>query len=122
MNRMVKKWQGRKRRRLRGRRKIFGTPERPRLCVYRSLNHMYAQVVDDINGVTLAAVSTVSPDLRQGLKYAGNIAAAAVVGKAVAEKAVAAGIKTVVFDKGAYKYHGRVKALAEAARKAGLVF
>jgi len=122
MNRMIEKVRRRKRRSLRCRRKVSGTPERPRLTVFRSLKHMYAQVIDDVNGVTLAAASTLSPDVRGGLKYAGNVAAAAVVGKAVAEKALAAGVKAVVFDKGPYKYHGRVKALADAAREAGLKF
>jgi large subunit ribosomal protein L18 len=98
------------------REKMAGTAERPRLNVYRSLNHIYAQVVDDQNGQTLVSASSIQ------LKSGGNVAAAKEIGKAVAEKAVAKGIKQVVFDRGGYLYHGRVKALAEAAREAGLEF
>ena len=98
------------------REKISGTQERPRLNVYRSLNHIYAQVVDDQTGQTLVSASSIK------LKSGGNVAAAKETGKAVAEKAVAKGIKRVVFDRGGYLYHGRVKALADAAREAGLEF
>jgi large subunit ribosomal protein L18 len=98
------------------REKMAGTAERPRLNVYRSLNHIYAQVVDDQNGQTLVSASSIQ------LKSGGNVAAAKEIGKAVAEKAVAKGIKQVVFDRGGYLYHGRVKALADAAREAGLEF
>jgi large subunit ribosomal protein L18 len=98
--------------------KIAGTAERPRLNVYRSLNHIYAQVIDDAQGVTLASASTMAAKIKTG----GNIAAAKEIGKAVAEAAVAKGVKKVVFDRGGYLYHGRVKALADAAREAGLDF
>jgi len=100
------------------RRKLSGTTERPRLNVYRSLNHLYAQVIDDQKGETLVSASTLSLKLKTG----GNVAAAKEIGKAVAEKAVAQGIKKVVFDRGGYLYHGRIKALADAAREAGLEF
>ncbi|MGH8245723.1 MAG: 50S ribosomal protein L18, partial [Gammaproteobacteria bacterium] len=103
-------------------RKIVGTEQRPRLCVYRSLNHIYAQVVDDRAGTTLVAASSVEKEIRSAVKNGGNLAAAKLVGKAVAEKAKAKGIEAVVFDRGGYLYHGRVKALAEAAREIGLKF
>lgn len=95
---------------------------RPRLAVFRSLNHMYAQIIDDANGRTLAAASTVDKSVRGAVKGTGNKDAAAAVGKAIAERAIEAGIKAVAFDRRQYKYHGRVAALAEAARKAGLEF
>jgi large subunit ribosomal protein L18 len=98
--------------------KLSGTGGRPRLNVYRSLNHIYAQVVDDENGVTLASASS----LQMKLKTGGNIASAKEIGKAVAERAIEKGIKQVVFDRGGYLYHGRIKALADAAREAGLEF
>jgi large subunit ribosomal protein L18 len=101
---------------------VSGTPERPRLCVYRSLGHIYAQVVDDLGGRTLVSASTVDKTTRGQIKGGGNIAAAKIVGKAVAERAIAAGVKQVVFDRGGYRYHGRVQALADAAREAGLKF
>ncbi len=104
------------------RRKISGSSKRPRLCVYRSLNHIYAQIVDDAEGRTLVAASTVEKEVREGLKNPGNIQAAKAVGKAVADRAKAKGIEAVVFDRGGYLYHGRVKALAEAARESGLKF
>jgi large subunit ribosomal protein L18 len=100
------------------RRKLSGTGERPRLNVYRSLNHIYAQVIDDQKGETLVSASTMEAKSKTG----GNIASAKEIGKVVAEKAVAKGIKKVVFDRGGYLYHGRVKALADAAREAGLEF
>lgn len=100
------------------RKKVSGTTERPRLAIFRSLNHIYAQVIDDTNGKTLASASTVEKDLKGGT--GGNIEAAERVGKAVAERAIKAGISTVVFDRGGYRYHGRVKALTDAARGAGL--
>jgi large subunit ribosomal protein L18 len=100
------------------REKVAGTGERPRLNVYRSLNHIYAQVIDDANGVTLVSASTVQSKVKTG----GNVAAAKEVGKLVAERAREKGIKKVVFDRGGYLYHGRVKALADAAREAGLEF
>jgi large subunit ribosomal protein L18 len=98
------------------RRKLAGSTERPRLNVYRSLNHIYAQVIDDQTGVTLVAASTIKS------KTGGNVAAAKEVGKEIAQKAVEKGIKKVVFDRGGYLYHGRIKALADAAREAGLEF
>ena len=102
--------------------KVEGTSERPRLCVYRSLGHIYAQVIDDRSGKTLVSASSIDGDTKKGLKGGGNIAAAKVIGKTVAERAKAAGVQKVVFDRGGYKYHGRVKALADAAREAGLQF
>ncbi len=107
---------------LRVRTRLAGTPERPRLCVYRSLNHIYAQVIDDRTGRTLAAASSLDKETRKQMKGGGNVAAAKVIGKAIAERARAAGIAQVAFDRGGYKYHGRIQALAEAAREAGLKF
>ena len=112
-------WTTRKRR---VRHKIHGTAQRPRLTVYRSLNHIYAQVVDDDRGVTLAAASSVQSGIREDAGHKGNVATAQKVGQAVADAAKAKGIETVVFDRNGYLYHGRVKALAEAAREAGLAF
>lgn len=100
------------------RKKIAGTAERPRLAVFRSANHIYAQVIDDENGTTLAAAASTEKDL--GLKSGGNIEAASKVGEAIAERATSKGIEQVVFDRGGYLYHGRVKALIEASRKGGL--
>ncbi len=107
------------------RRKLYGTPERPRLNVYRSLNHIYAQLIDDLDGKTL-----VSANSREGTgkaadakkKTGGNVAAAKEVGKVLAERAKSKGVSKVVFDRGGYLYHGRIKALADAARQAGLQF
>jgi large subunit ribosomal protein L18 len=100
------------------RQKLAGTAERPRLNVYRSLNHIYAQVIDDQKGETLVSASSLSLKIKTG----GNVAAAKEIGKAVAELAVKQGVKKVVFDRGGYLYHGRIKALADAAREAGLEF
>ncbi len=100
------------------RRKVTGSSERPRLAIYRSLNHIYAQVIDDIQGQTLAAASTTEKDLRGS--SGGNVDAARRVGKTIAERALAKGINSVVFDRGGYLYHGRIKALTDAAREAGL--
>ena len=100
------------------RRKVRGTTAHPRLAVYRSLNHIYAQLIDDEKAVTIASASTVEKDLRGGT--GGNVEAARRVGRAIAERAIAAGIESVVFDRGGFRYHGRVKALADAAREAGL--
>ena len=102
--------------------RLAGTPERPRLAVYRSLDHIYAQVIDDRSGKTLVSASSIDGESKKAVKGGGNIAAAKVIGKLVAERAKAAGVKQVVFDRGGYKYHGRVKALADAAREAGLQF
>ena len=104
------------------RRKVFGTPERPRLCVYRSLRLMYAQIIDDTIGHTLVSASTTEPILRNQLKSTGNKEAAAAVGRLIAQRALEKGITQVVFDRGGFLYHGRVAAVAEAAREAGLKF
>jgi large subunit ribosomal protein L18 len=100
------------------RRKVKGSTERPRLAIYRSLNHIYAQVIDDRNGLTLASASTTEKDLRGST--GGNLEAARRIGQAIAERAIAKGIEQVVFDRGGYLYHGRIKALTDAARAAGL--
>lgn len=104
------------------RRKVSGTSERPRLAVFRSHQHIYAQVIDDRSQHTLVAASTLEPGLRSQLKSGGNCAASIEVGKLLAERALAQGIRSVVFDRGGNLYHGRIKALAEAAREAGLEF
>ena len=109
----------RQKRHMRLRNKVHGTAERPRLNVFRSLAHIYAQVIDDEKGITLAAASSMDKDFKG---KGGNIGAAKLVGAAIAKKAIEKGIKTVVFDRGGYIYHGRVAALAEAAREAGLEF
>jgi len=110
------------RRKYRSRRKIFGTPDRPRLSVFRSGKHIYAQIIDDIAGVTLASASTRSKALSKEIGNGGNKSAAEAIGTAIANQATGFGIKCVSFDRNRYRYHGRVKALAEAARKAGLAF
>jgi large subunit ribosomal protein L18 len=120
--RSLSKDQHRRRVHERVRTRVQGTSERPRLCVYRSLEHIYAQVIDDRTGKTLVSASSVDGETKKALKGGGNIAAAKVIGKALAERAKAAGVSKVVFDRGGYKYHGRVKALADAAREAGLQF
>ena len=112
----------RKRRSFRVRKRTRGTAERPRLCIFRSHKHMAAQLIDDASGKTLAAASTVDSDLRDDKGYGGNRTAAQRVGRAIAERAKAAGINKVAFDRGPAQYHGRVAALAEAAREAGLDF
>jgi len=112
----------RKRKHIRVRKKISGTPERPRLCVYRSLTNIYAQVIDDSTGRTLVSASTIEKEIKDNIGFGGNVAGAAEVGKLVARRALAQGISVVVFDRGGYIYHGRVAALAEAAREAGLNF
>ncbi len=113
---------GRQRRRNRIRKKVHGTTTRPRLNVFRSASNIYAQVIDDMNGVTITAASTLDKDVKDGLKSSGNIDAAKKVGAAVAKKAIEKGVKDVVFDRGGYIFHGRIKALADAAREAGLNF
>ena len=100
------------------RRRVRGTPQRPRLAIFRSLNHIYAQVIDDERAVTIASASTVEKDLRG--TTGGNIEAAQRVGRAIAERAIAAGVEQVVFDRGGFRFHGRIKALTDAAREAGL--
>ena len=104
------------------RKKLAGTTERPRLAVYRSLSHIYAQVIDDAKGETLVAASSIDKTLKDGLKTGADIAAAVAVGKLLATRASEKGITTVVFDRGGYLFHGRVKALADAAREGGLTF
>jgi large subunit ribosomal protein L18 len=104
------------------RQKVSGTTERPRLTVYRSLNQIYAQVIDDRAGSTLVSASSIDKETRKETKGGGNIATAKIIGRIIAERAIAAGITKVVFDRGGYKYHGRVEALANAAREAGLKF
>jgi len=111
----------RERRHTRVRKKVQGTAERPRLCVFRSLNHIYAQVIDDSRGHTLASASTLDPEIKGGDAKA-KTAGAELVGSLVAKRALSQGVKQIVFDRGGYKYHGRVKALAEGARSQGLVF
>lgn len=107
---------------MRVRKKVVGTQARPRLNVFRSANHIYAQIIDDTNNHTLVSASTLDEAVKAEVSYGGNKAAAKVVGRVVAEKAQKAGISTVVFDRGGYIYHGRIKELADAAREAGLEF
>jgi len=116
------KLEGRQIRHIRIRRVIRGTAERPRLAVFRSLNHIYAQLIDDAAGRTIAAADSRNPAFRERLATGGNVAAAKIVGEIIATKAKEQGIGQAVFDRGGYQYHGRVKALAEAARAAGLKF
>jgi large subunit ribosomal protein L18 len=104
------------------RKRVIGTAERPRLCVHRSARHIRAQVIDDASARTLASASSLDKDVRAQLRGGGNVAASKVIGKIIAERARAKGIEKVVFDRGGYQYHGRVQALAEAAREAGLKF
>ncbi|MBR5348584.1 MAG: 50S ribosomal protein L18 [Lachnospiraceae bacterium] len=104
------------------RRHLSGTAERPRLAVFRSNEHIYAQVIDDVQGKTIVSASTLSKDIKAELEHTNTVDAAVAVGKSIAEKAIAAGIKEVVFDRGGFIYQGKVKALAEAAREAGLEF
>jgi len=112
--------EARHKRQLRGRRKVAGTAERPRLCVFKSLRHMHVQLVDDAAGRTLACASTAETGLRAELAGTGNVAAAHAVGRLIAERARAAGVEAAVFDRAGFPYHGKVKAVAEAAREAGL--
>jgi len=119
---MDKKITARMKRKKRVRSRVEGTLERPRLNVFRSLRHIYAQAIVDTTGKTLVTVSTLSPELKGMLRYPGNVEAAKKVGELIAKKCMERGIQTVVFDRNGYLYHGRVKALAEAARAAGLIF
>jgi large subunit ribosomal protein L18 len=119
---MVSKNRARKRVHARIRARLEGRPQAPRLNVFRSLNHIYAQIIDDTRGQTLVSASTVDKEVRQTVKSGGNLAAAQAVGKILAGRAKAAGISRVVFDRGGYPYQGRVKALASAAREGGLQF
>lgn len=114
--------EARYRRHSRVRMKVKGTSSAPRLCVFRSSNHIYAQVIDDSQGHTLTSASTVDPELKNEVTGKSKTARSELVGELVAKRALGKGIKTVAFDRGGYKYHGRVKALAEAARKEGLKF
>jgi large subunit ribosomal protein L18 len=107
---------------VRTRRTLAGTAERPRLCVHRSTKHIRAQVIDDQTARTICSASSLDKEVRAKIKYGGNIAASKIVGKIVAERAREKGVEKVVFDRGGYQYHGRVQALAEAAREAGLKF
>jgi len=104
------------------RKNISGSSERPRLCIFRSLKHIYAQVIDDKEGITLVSLSTLNPEIKRKEKYQGNIKAAKTLGSLLAKKLEEKGIKKVVFDRGGYLYHGRVKAVAESARKGKIVF
>ena len=120
---MIKRKNKRTRSKIKIRKKIFGIPERPRLTVYRSLNNIYVQLVDDINGKTLTSASTLSKELGEELKSAkGKISRSKAVGKLVAQKAKEQNISSVVFDRNGYRYHGRVQAIAEGAREGGLKF
>ncbi|HKM17999.1 MAG TPA: 50S ribosomal protein L18 [Limnochordia bacterium] len=114
--------EARKRRHLRMRKEVIGTPERPRLSVYRSLNHMYAQIIDDTEGKTLVAASSVEPELRNKLSNTKNKVAAKEVGLLIAKRALEKGITKVVYDRGGNIYHGRIAALADGAREGGLEF
>jgi len=110
---------------LRQRKRISGTKERPRLSVFRSVTHIYAQVIDDMNGQTLVSASTVEPSLKGALEKAargGNVKGAEAIGKVIAERSIERGITRVVFDRSGFLYHGRIRAVADAARKAGLEF
>ena len=122
MNAQKRKAVSQERRRNRVRRAVRGTADRPRLTVFRSSKHIYVQLIDDDQGKTLVAASTVSPELKGRVNYGGNIKAAEAVGDLVAQKAKSAGLSKICFDRGHYRYHGRIKALADAARKGGLDF
>lgn len=122
MSSIAQKKIARLKRKIRVRKKIQGFPQCPRLNVFRSTKHIYAQVIDDTTGITLVSASTVMQDVKAGLKYTGNTEAAKKVGVAIADKAKQKGIQKVVFDRSGFLYHGRVKALAEAARENGLSF
>ena len=123
MNQLKRQIQGRQRRKLHIRKKIFGSAAKPRLTVSRSHKNIFCQLIDDARGMTLAAVSTLSKELRGSLQgKGGNRAAASMVGKTIAEKARGLGIVTIAFDRNGYRFHGRVKALADAAREGGLKF
>jgi large subunit ribosomal protein L18 len=118
----VNRRKARERRRAHVRKRVVGTPERPRLNVFRSLNHIYAQIIDDTVGHTLVSASTIDTDIRDQVAGKSKTEQATVVGRAVAERALDQGVRQVVFDRAGYKFHGRIKALAEAARESGLEF
>ena len=122
MIKMIDRNKVRQRRHLRVRKHIIGTPERPRLNVFRSNANIYAQVIDDVAGVTICSASTLDKAIAAEISVGSNVEAAKAVGKLVAERAIEKGIKEVVFDRGGYPYHGRIEALADAAREAGLEF
>lgn len=122
MLRKENKNEARQKRHLRVRKNVMGTAERPRLNVFRSLQHTYAQIIDDVTGTTLVSASTMDKEVGATVEYGGNIEAAKAVGAAIAKRALAKGINQVVFDRGGYIYHGRVAALAQSAREAGLQF
>lgn len=122
MDHIKEKLRKRTRRHIRVRKKVVGTGERPRLSVCRTLKNIYCQIINDVEGKTLASASTQSVDIRALIRYGGNVKAAEIVGKKIAEEAKIKGIAKVVFDKGGYKFHGRIKALAESARKHNLSF
>ena len=122
MIRKPSRQKAREKRHYRLRNTLSGTPAKPRLAVFRSNRHMYAQIIDDVAGNTLLCASTMDKSIAESLKYTSNVDAAKAVGKAIGERALAAGISTVVFDRGGHIYHGKVQALADAAREAGLQF
>jgi large subunit ribosomal protein L18 len=122
MEKRIDKKLNRKRKHLSIRKKISGTSEKPRLAVFKSEKHIYAQIIDDMKGNTIASASTVDKELKKELKKTWNIEAAEKVGELLAKRAVEKGISNVVFDRGGFKYHGRIKSLADSARKAGLKF
>lgn len=119
---VISRAESRKRRQARVRRKVTGTADRPRLCVFRSSKHIYAQIIDDTQGVTVASASTRDKSVVDGLAYTGNVEAAKAVGEKIARNAQEKGIRNVVFDRNGFVYHGRVKTVADAAREAGLDF
>lgn len=118
----INRRKARRRRQLSGRRKVHGTAQRPRLSVFRSARHVYLQIIDDDQGVTLTAASTMEPDIRDSVSHTGNTEAARKAGELIAKRALKAKVKTVVFDRAGFPYHGRVRAVAEAAREGGLDF
>ena len=122
MSNKTSKNDARLKRQVRVRKKVKGTTERPRLNVFKSSRHIHAQIIDDTKGITLVAVSSISPDLKSDIAYTGNIEAAKKVGAAIAKKAIDKNIVSVVFDRNGFLYHGRIKALADAARENGLSF
>jgi len=122
MNILKEKYRGRLKRRKGIRKRVFGVKEKPRLSVYRSSKNIYCQLIDDTTGRTLASASTLIKDIKDKLPYSGNVEAAKLVGQKIADEAAKIGITRVVFDRSGYKYHGRVKALADSARESNLVF
>lgn len=122
MLKQINKEANRKARHARVRKKVSGTPEQPRLNVYKSNTNLYAQIIDDIAGVTLVSASTLDKDIKANLENTSNVEAAKIVGEAIGKKAIEKGIENVVFDRSGYQYHGKIKELAEAARTAGLKF